>query len=336
MRLVALTTTLMMFAFACGPGPRPRAPQSSPNSADGQKKIDVPLPPEGDPPPIIDKPISPEDQAQLELVRQTLPSCGISNLDSYRAEKLADQTIESAPWQRKGKGGLLGAQDFVYSLSGSFTYKGSFEQVISSVNVLVKSSGSNLGKDRADQEARARTGSVAATLFPLERRHDLKSKAPVWDSVLCTAQAAARLSNSAEGKRTVADFYPPLPYWISPKADPKRYAAELGSLKSWDTVTATIVESARGLAPGTMVKGSAKVEEVQATASIIGRNGDVVTVSSDVAYKFSYNFESAERTADLGLPASVTFYIDYASDRFKAVVWTTAGVDSVTISQVAE
>jgi len=356
--IACLGIALFLVTEGCGPDAKPRAPGSKPNSIDGTG-ADPARDPDGAGPsnpgdpsqggvvPGTTDPTDPSGQsptseqeaylAQQEFLRQTLPACGIASFDQYKTEKLSEQVIESAPWQRSGKGGLLGLQEYSYSLRGSFGFDGTLERIVQSANIGVVTSSSTLGKDRGDSEAQSRSGAVTASVFPMDQRHTLHSTAPAWDDIYCTVQAVSRLTNTLGSKRVVTEFSPPLAYWVSPKADPFRYTAELGSGKVWNEITATVVESNdAGLKQGLALRGTVRVDQVPATASILNRAGAVVSIEADVAYKLTYAMEAGARNAEIGLPGSITFYIDQKSRRYKAVVMTTAGEDALTISQVAD
>lgn len=154
-------------------------------------------------------------------------------------------------------------------------------------------------------------GPTDFTLVPFSKYTTLSSY-PAWDGILCTLVPATGVTNERGKYKTIATFETPIPIQFSPKANLKRYDAELSNGKVLSNVKVTIQESNNPVLEGiTELTGTVSVtKEQNATVTVKDENGNDVTVVAEVAFTLTPDFGSPEVTSALGLNPSSTYYLD--------------------------
>ena len=158
------------------------------------------------------------------------------------------------------------------------------------------------------------SGGFAANILEPTPREKLGETNADWKGVFCSYQPAVSLERGAIERVTV-DLDKPLPVSHSVIANLKRLKAELGIKRFWKQIAAKVTTSTDpSVAVGTVWTGSATSEPVAPTATVAG-----AAIQSELAVKLTYDFGSPEANKALGLPKSITWYIDTASKSYKLI-----------------
>jgi hypothetical protein len=137
-----------------------------------------------------------------------------------------------------------------------------------------------------------------------------------WKGVFCSFQPAKKIERGSTEK-VVTELDKPLP--LSPLliADVGRLKAEMGVKRSWTGITAKVVDSSDPeVQVGSSWTGRAFSSPVAASVQVDGPSGKL-NIASDLAVKLTYDFGGARINAAIGLPSSVTWYIDDATNSLK-------------------
>jgi hypothetical protein len=161
------------------------------------------------------------------------------------------------------------------------------------------------------------TSGFSADLMPLAERAKIGTTQPEWKGIFCTFQPAMKIQRGST-ERVLIDLSRPLP--VSPllTADLARLKTEMGVKRSWTGITAKVTESTDpSVSSGSMWTGRVDSTPVTPAVTVTTPNGKKI-VQSEMAVKITYDFGSPEANRALGLPKSVTWYIDSGTRSFKA------------------
>lgn len=177
-------------------------------------------------------------------------------------------------------------------------------------------------RTEAGKKTEPNKGTTRAQVLGTKERQELMSKSPDWNGVLCTVQPVTELKVVKGGLGKLISFDPPLPLSVSPKANQKRYDAEIGQGKTWNNVTATIKVSADPAYPAdTKLTGSVQIAPADPHLTLqINQNGGTKTFSASRAFTLRFDFGGVDKTLALGLNPMQTLYIDDATHDVKIVV----------------
>jgi hypothetical protein len=251
-----------------------------------------------------------------------LESCG--GLTPETPEALLWQVdMQMPPTTRRGTEPLLGGLiplNWSAELSGSWSFSGSLSQVVSRLQLDVQSSDSPAGRRNAEEQISGRPGTLTATLVGFEERLEMSFESGDWRDVVCTVPAASRLVHETSAGRVVTEFSPPLPLGVVPTAETARYATELAAERSWQGITARVVESTvAGVAVGRTLAGRVSIRPTTPSAQLSGGR----SVTATAAWEMMTVFGTPAQTRSMGLRTSVRWYIDHATKSFQAVVMQT-------------
>ena len=186
---------------------------------------------------------------------------------------------------------------------------------------------SGLAKGEADRQAAANSGASTLTNVPISEYGGL-SDHKAYDGIVCTVVPATKIDNRRGGKKTVAEFDPPIPASISPRAIGARYEAELGKKKVFQGIKVKILESDNPDLEGQKtLTGTVTIEKVAKEIQVDDGAGGKKTVKGDVAYRMTYNFKNPKATFALGFAPSVTYYIDHEKHDLRANIVDTTSVE---------
>jgi len=192
-----------------------------------------------------------------------------------------------------------------------------FEDSLSrSVSTFTAQSAPSVNSDQVNALlARYNSGFAADVMEPAGRAKIGVTNAD-WKGVFCTLQPAVKLERGSTEKVTVS-LSKPLPVAPLVVGDIARMKSEIGVKRVWTGITATVSNSTDPNVPvGSVWTGGASSQPVAASAIIDGPNGKV-TVQAELAVKMSYDFGSDAANDALGLPKSVTWFIDTSTKSFK-------------------
>jgi hypothetical protein len=245
---------------------------------------------------------------------------------------LSPETPDAVLWQismpmppttRRGTEPLLGGLipvNWSAELSGSWSFSGSLSQVVSRLQLDVQSSDSPAGRRNAEEQIGGRPGTQSATLVGLEERLKMSDEPGDWKDVVCTVPAATRIVHETSAGRVVTEFSPPLPLGIVPSAETMRYGTELAAERSWQGITARVIESTvAGVTVGRTLVGRVVIRPTTPSAQLPGGR----TVTAPAAWEMTTMFGTPAQTRSMGLRPSMRWYVDHATKSFQAVVMQT-------------
>lgn len=184
------------------------------------------------------------------------------------------------------------------------TVKAESESALEFINSLAKSQIDNLIKENS--------GTTTFTNVPFNEYSALSGEHEAWQGVLCTFVPVTKVVNERGNFDTVVEFDPPLPSSISPRSDPKRYSAEIGDGRTFESIKATVKKSDNPALDGIdEITGEIRVEKVPSDTEITPEGGDSLSIESDIAYRITFDFGTPKQTFALGLPPEVTYYISH-------------------------
>lgn len=158
------------------------------------------------------------------------------------------------------------------------------------------------------------SGGFSADILEPTPREKLGETNADWKGVFCSYQPAVKLER-ASVERVTVDLDKPLPVSPSVVANIRRLKSELGIKRFWKQITAKVTSSTDpAVAVGTVWTGGATSEPVAPTATIDG-----AAITAELAVKLTYDFGSPEANKALGLPKSITWYLDTASKSYKLI-----------------
>jgi hypothetical protein len=162
----------------------------------------------------------------------------------------------------------------------------------------------------------ALSGGFTADLLAISERAKIGALHSDWKGVFCSLQPAMRLENGLTDK-VVIELDKPLP--VSPLliADASRLRSEIGVKRTWSAITAKVIESMNSEVPvGSTWSGRVSLAPVSAFVTIEGPAGPQ-QIQSEFAVKMTYDFGSVAANNAMGLPSSVTWFVDSGTKMFK-------------------
>ena len=192
-----------------------------------------------------------------------------------------------------------------------------FEDSLSrSVSTFTAQSSPAISSEQLSAALAAYNSGFATDVMPPAERAKIGVSNADWRGVFCTVQPAVKLERGSTEKVTVS-LSKPLPVAPLVVSDITRMKSEIGVKRVWTGITATVTDSTDANVPvGSVWTGGATSQPVAASAIIDGPNGKV-TVQAELAVKMSYDFGSDAANKALGLPKSVTWFIDTPTKSFK-------------------
>jgi hypothetical protein len=186
---------------------------------------------------------------------------------------------------------------------------------------------------QAKQQTDPQKGYTSAKNLTVDERVALMGDQADWNGIVCTVQPVREMEVSRGGHTRRIKFDPPLAASISPKADPERYAAEVGQGREFKNIKATVTFSTDPAVPvGTSFTGSVNVTPTSPTLTLNIGGKASQTITTDAAFRMDFNFGSSkEDTLKLGLMPMQTFFINYADHDLKVVVADTGSEDTGTV-----
>jgi hypothetical protein len=170
--------------------------------------------------------------------------------------------------------------------------------------------------DQVNAQLGALSAGFTADLLKLEERAKIGSLHSDWRGVFCSLQPAIRLEHGMTDKVAV-EFDKPLPINPLVIADVSRLMAEMGSSRSWSGITAKVSDSLNPEIPiGSTWSGRVTSGPVSPVVDIEGPAGPM-RIQAEFAVKLSYDFGSPAANRSMGLPNSVTWYVDSSTNMFK-------------------
>jgi hypothetical protein len=262
-----------------------------------------------------------DDEVDGPTLEELTAQCGDIDTSQPDKEVLAAD-LTSLPIVARGTQTIIIPINYTINLAGQLGIRSTISKSTTNTQLTVVSAQPALAQNIASTRAADRSGTIVTEFVPVEERSALGDRGAAWESVFCTIQPGTKVTSELGGNRVVTTFDPPLPASVSPKADPERYAAEMGQGERVFTgIEATVVESANpAVAAGSKHVGTVKVTPISATYTHRQDDGTDVTVGGDLGYEVSVDFGTPEITNALGLKPVTRFYIDHATRNYKAVV----------------
>ncbi len=158
----------------------------------------------------------------------------------------------------------------------------------------------------------------AADLLPPAERAKVGEIYPDWRGVFCSFQPAIEINRGSTEKVSIS-LDKPLPLAPVLRADLSRLQSEIGVKRVWKQITAKVTDSTDPNVPnGSSWTGAVTSQPVASSIAIMGANGKT-TINAEMAVKMAYDFGGETANHAMGLPKSVTWYIDTATRSFKLV-----------------
>ena len=253
--------------------------------------------------------VQPSEETSFDLTK-----CGFDPTKS--AGTISSLRMAMVPKSMQVASKVLGG---FYSVQTNVTISGMavFEDTLSrGISTFTAQSAPTVNSDQVDVLLGTYNSGFAADLMPPADRSQIGEKHPDWKGVFCTFQPAIKLERGSTEKVT-ASLSKPLPLAPLLVADIARMKSEIGVKRVWKGITATVTDSTDSNVPvGSSWTGGASSQPVSASAVIDGPNGKV-TIKTELAVKMSYDFGSDATNKALGLPKSVTWFIDSATRSYK-------------------
>lgn len=262
----------------------------------------------------------PADDLSLdEIVKQ----CGVNTKDLEDPDAVVfEKTIRSFPKVFTGAKAapIVGNVNFRVKVTTVISIKATLTKNVQSVDFEIEATPS-----KAEGPAREKTdpnrGSTESTTLNTEERVALIGEHKDWDGVFCTIQPVKEISTNKGGKGKVVKFDPPLPGSVSPRADPERYAAEIGDGRTFSGIKATVVGSSDdAVSKGDKFEGTVRITKVSPKLTVKIGDADTQSITADAAYKIEWDFGSVEDTVRLGLVPTQTMFISHEDRDIKAIV----------------
>ncbi len=265
-----------------------------------------------------------------QSLEDILKDCGVDqetldNPDSV----LFDKTLTAWPKVFVGQASapIVGNINYRVQVYTKLKIKSTLNEMTQTTEFDIKTepSGGMVGdtiKTEASKKTEPNRGTTTAQVMPAKERTDLMSKSPEWNGVLCTVQPVTELKTVKGGKGKLISFDPPLPMSVSPKANQKRYDAEIGSGKTWTNITAEIKSSADPAYPtGTKLTGTVSIAPADPNLTLqVSQAGGTKTFSASRAFTLRFDFGGVDKTLALGINPMQTLYMDDATHDVKIVV----------------
>lgn len=280
----------------------------------------------------FEEPTDEEEPEALDL-ETILGQCGVTAKELEDPDAvLVDKTIRGYPKVFMGAQAvpLLGNVNYRVSVTTVVTLKATLSEIEQSTDFEIKGEPKQAEKT-AWEKAAPNRGSSVMTVMDTAERQNLMAKGD-WQGVFCTVLPVTELSTTRGGLGKVVKFKPALPGSLSPKADPERYAAELGESRTFSNIKAEIIGSSDADYPeGEKFEGKVTFKRIDPTLTLNAAGKTIQTLKADMAYKISYDFGSKEDTVGLGLMPSQTMYISHKDKDIKVIVANTGFEEGGTV-----
>lgn len=169
----------------------------------------------------------------------------------------------------------------------------------------------------ARSKANEKSGQIKFENFPFEKMISIGATHQDWERIVCTIQPGIKVISSRGAYESTVSFDPPLPYSISPRANSKRFAEEIGENRNFNEITATVLSTNHPLLrPSQQIKGTISISKIPST---LNHNGQ--TIHSDLAFVIKTNFGGEKATNALGLVPEMKFYIDFDKRDYAAFIF---------------
>lgn len=270
-----------------------------------------------------------EEKEPVQDLETILGQCGVTEKDLEDPDKvILETTIRSWPKVFTGAQSvvLLGNIEYRVSVTTLVSIKATLKQIEQSTDFEIKGTPSQAEKP-AWEKAAPNKGSSTMTVLGTDDRANLMSKSD-WHGIYCTILPVTELSTTKGGTGKVVTFNPPLPGSLSPKADPERYLAELGESRTFSNIKAEIIGSQDSNYPeGKTFTGTVTIKKVDPTLIINISGKSQQTISTDLAFKVTYDFGSVADTVGIGLMPSQTMYMSHKTKDVRVIVANTGFED---------
>lgn len=201
--------------------------------------------------------------------------------------------------------GLFGFQS-KYTITGSSIVE---ESLVRSVSAFSAGSAPTTNAKEVTSVIQGLNRALTAEILEPAARATIGEGQPEWRGVFCTLQPAKKIERGSSD-RVVVEFDKPLPLSPLLLADFGRIKSEIGVKRTWNGVTAKVIESSNlEVSVGSIWTGRVVSEPVSASAQVDGPSGKV-SISASLAVKMTYDFGNPQTNEFLGLPASITWFID--------------------------
>ena len=274
-----------------------------------------------------------QDEPEVLDLETILGQCGVTAKELEDPDAiLVDKTIRGWPKVFMGAQAvpLLGNVNYRVSVTTLVTLKASMREIEQNTDFEIKGEPKQAEKPAWDKASPNR-GSSSMIVMDTTERQELMAKGD-WQGVFCTVLPVKELSTTRGGLGKVVKFKPALPGSLSPKADPERYAAELGESRTFSNIKAEIIGSSDANFPeGEKFEGKVTFKKIDPTLTLNIGGKKSQTIKADMAYKISYDFGSKEKTVGLGLMPSQTMYINHKEKDIKVIVANTGFEEGGTV-----
>jgi hypothetical protein len=246
------------------------------------------------------------DESASEALKALLDDCGAGDLvDAKPDDVIYQKNVTSLPVSKTKTGVTATAQtDLSIVATPSNTTQTNTVKIVKldGPSLFVK-----IGKGIAEAEAQKNSGKMRTTNVPFLDIPALSDKHTQWDGVVCTVVPATKIEAVRGAYATTATLDPPAPAALSPRANGKRFAEEIGDQRVFGGITATVVSSNHPDLQGkTTLTGTITITKVASDANINGN-----AIQGDIAYKVSVDFGGPEVTNALGFIPEVTYFISF-------------------------
>ena len=244
---------------------------------------------------------------------------------------LLDKTVTSWPKLLHGtfnKFGISG--NYVVSIKTHIHIHATLNETLQETSFDVSGSPQQ-AVDQAKAQVQGQNGNSLSKSLSTQERAELMGKNKEWAGVLCTISPTREVQITRGGTKKVLTFDPPLPSSVSPKADPARYQAEIGSGRTFTNIKLTVSESVDpAVPPGQSVTGTVTITPVTPTLTLDAGTSQQ-TFQTDMAYKIDIDFGGPAQTAKLGLLPSAVFFVSNQARDLKVIVADTQDATMGTI-----
>jgi hypothetical protein len=239
----------------------------------------------------------------------------------------ADAALTGLPVTRKGTSTLLGLPVGQWTLTLVPSAAWHMSDQTASTGLTAQSSVDPQGQTSTAQPIiNSFNGTTTHTLVPIPARAAFAQSAPALAHVVCAVQPTSRTTAQFGQQTVVADYAPPLPAMLWPRAAPERFTAEIGGGLTVTGIVATVAQSnVAGVAAGSRLTGSVTITPIAPTAQVARPDGTTVTVGGNLAFEVRTDFGSPAVTSALGLAPIARYFLDTDAHALKAVV-TESGV----------
>jgi hypothetical protein len=264
-----------------------------------------------------------EDEEDSGDLASVMKDCGLSDetLKDPTA-KVIDTSFTSFPKSYAGQKAvpIIGSVSYKVDIRTKVKIVGTVTKITSDTDFQIDAQPDE-AMDEATEKVKPFKGSVESTMIPPKERLDLGTKNDDWSGIVCTVQPAKQVSVAKGGKGIVTKFEPALPFALSPKANGKRYDAELSKARTFKNIKATITSSRdKDYSEGDVITGTVTITPVTPRLTVKTSSGQSQTIETDAAFKIETNFRSKDTTVALGLFPTQTVFISHSRQDLRAIV----------------